>query len=182
LRRDEASEGSWPEIETVRRDDFEGLVWTVPDVRMKNKHDHAVPLTAAILALVGEKPKRKDAPPYIFLTTGGNRPFSGFSKAKAALDKQIAKLRKEEGREPMAPWKQHDLRRTAKTLMARAGVRPDISERVLAHTIQGVQGVYDRYEYLKEKHDALTKLTALINRIVDPPTDNVVPIAMWQEV
>jgi hypothetical protein len=32
-----------------------------------------------------------------------------------------------------------------KTLMARAGVRPDISERVLAHMIPGVEGICDRY-------------------------------------
>jgi hypothetical protein len=37
LRRNEASEGSWPEIETVRRDDFEGPARTVPGARMKNK-------------------------------------------------------------------------------------------------------------------------------------------------
>jgi hypothetical protein len=40
--------------------------------------------------------------------------------------------------------------RTAKTLMQRAGVRADISERVLAHVIEGV---YDRYGYLPEKLD-----------------------------
>jgi integrase len=175
LRRNEASEGSWPEIETVRRDDFEGPAWTVPSARMKNKHDHAVPLTAAVLALIGPRPKKTDATPFIFSTTGGTRPFSGFSKAKAALDEQIAKVRKEKGREPMAAWTQHDLRRTAKTLMARAGVRPDISERVLAHTIPGVAGTYDRWEYLPEKLDALEKLAALIDRIVHP-ANNVVPL------
>jgi integrase len=126
--RDEASEGSWPEVQTLRRDDFEGEVWVIPAPRMKNKLDHAVPLTAAILALVGEKPKKTDAPPYIFSTTGGKRPFSGFSKAKAALDERIAKLRKEDGREPMPRWTQHDLRRTAKTLMgARACGRTFLS-------------------------------------------------------
>ena len=38
----------------------------------------------------------------------------------------------------MPNWTLHDLRRTAKTLMVRAGVRPDISERVLGHVIGGV--------------------------------------------
>jgi hypothetical protein len=51
-------------------------------------------------------------------------------------------------------------------MMARAGVRPDISERVLAHAIPGVEGVYDRYEYLAEKRDALERLAALIWGIV----------------
>jgi hypothetical protein len=79
----------------------------------------------------------------VFSTTRGENPFSGYSKAKAALDKEIAKLRKKEGRDPMPPWTlSRDVRRTAKTLMQRAGVRPDISERVLAHAIPGVAGVY----------------------------------------
>lgn len=63
-------------------------------------------------------------------------------------------------------WTLHDLRRTAKTLMARAGVRPDISERVLGHAIPGVEGVYDRHSYRDEKLDALERLAALVLRIV----------------
>jgi hypothetical protein len=35
-------------------------------------------------------------------------------------------------------WTLHDLRRTAKTLMVRPGVRPDISELTLGHGIPGV--------------------------------------------
>jgi hypothetical protein len=104
----------------------------------------------------------------LFSTVGGITPFSGYSKAKKALGEQIAIMRQEDGRDPMPPWKLHDLRRTAKTLMARAGVRPDISERVLSHVIPGVEGVYDCYSYLAEKRDALDKLAALVDRIVNP--------------
>ena len=60
--------------------------------------------------------------------------------------------------------------------MSRAGIRPDIAERVLGHVIPGVGGVYDRFEYLSEKRDALEKLAALIERIVNPPSPNVVPL------
>jgi hypothetical protein len=54
-------------------------------------------------------------------------------------------------------------------------VRSEHAERVLAHVIPGVEGVYDRYEYLVEKRDALTKLAALIDRIVHP-VDNVIEL------
>lgn len=176
LRRTEASRGSWREIATVYRDNIDGYhgdVWTVPMARMKNKLDHAVPLTPAVLALIGERPKDAKTRPFLFSTVGGTKPFGGYSKAKAALDEQIAKIRKADGREPMPQWQLHDLRRTAKTLMARAGVRPDISERVLSHVIPGVEGIYDCYEYLKEKADALTRLAVLVDRIVNaavPPS------------
>jgi hypothetical protein len=72
----------------------------------------------------------------------------------------------------MPGWKLHDLRWTAKTLMARAEVRRDISERVLSHVIPGVEGVYDCYSYLPEERDGLDKLAALVDRIVkyEPPS------------
>jgi hypothetical protein len=57
--------------------------------------------------------------------------------------------------------------------MVRAGVRPDISERVLGHVIAGVEGTYDRHSYAEEKRDALEKLTTMIERILNPPPSNV---------
>ena len=75
--------------------------------------------------------------------------------------------------EPIPNWTLHDLRRTAKTLMARAGVRPDISERVLGHVIAGVEGTYDRHSYADEKRDALEKLAEMIERILSPLPSNV---------
>ena len=78
--------------------------------------------------------------------------------------------------EPIANWTLHDLRRTAKTLMARAGVRPDISERVLGHVIAGVEGTYDRHSYADEKRDALEQLATMIERIWNPRTAGVVAL------
>jgi integrase len=88
----------------------------------------------------------------------GNSHFSGFSKGKAALDKAA----------PMPQWGLHDLRRTARSLMSRAGTRPDIAERVLGHAIPGVGGTYDRHEYREHKVQALRELAALIQNILAP--------------
>jgi integrase len=76
----------------------------------------------------------------------------------------------------MPGWVLHDLRRTARSLLSRAGVRPDIAERVLGHSLQGVEAVYDRHAYSAEKADALRRLAALIDSIVQP-RENVVPLA-----
>ena len=75
--------------------------------------------------------------------------------------------------EPIPNWTLHDLRRTAKTLMVRAGVRPDISERVLGHVIAGVEGTYDRHSYENEKRVALEKLAEMVERILNPLPSNV---------
>ena len=65
-------------------------------------------------------------------------------------------------------WTLHDLRRTARSLMSRAGVPADHAERCLGHVMPGVSGVYDPYEYLEEKRDAFNKLAASIKGIVNP--------------
>ena len=62
-------------------------------------------------------------------------------------------------------------------MMARAGVRPDISERVLGHVIAGVEGTYDRHSYADEKREALEKLATMIERILNPQPSNVVTLA-----
>ena len=67
----------------------------------------------------------------------------------------------------MEPWTLHDLRRTARSLMSRAGVQPHIAERVLGHVQPGVAGIYDRHSYRDEKADALQRLAGLIDGIID---------------
>jgi len=66
-------------------------------------------------------------------------------------------------------YRLHDLRRSAKTLMARAKVDRSISERVLGHLIGNkVERAYDQYDYASEKNRALAKLAAMIEGIVHP--------------
>ena len=60
--------------------------------------------------------------------------------------------------------------------MSRAGIRPDISERVLGHVIKGVEGIYDRHAYAEEKAHALKALAGLIEKIINPPSGNVVSL------
>ncbi len=126
-------------------------------------HAFQVPLSRATLQLIG--PGRKK---FIFSTNVGRRPFSGFSKSKAELDRKINELRARDARKAMPSWVLHDLRRTARSLMSRAGVPSDIAERVLGHAIGGVRAVYDRHDFLVEKADALEKLAALVDRIINP--------------
>ncbi|MGQ7793758.1 tyrosine-type recombinase/integrase [Faunimonas sp. B44] len=103
---------------------------------------------------------------YVFPGRGDGH-FNGFSPCKRALDKKLPGIE---------PWRFHDLRRTARSLMSRAGVRPEIAERVMGHVIAGVEGVYDRHRYRDEKAEALRALAGLIGGIVDPQ-NRVVPMA-----
>jgi integrase len=163
-RRDEVAQMAESEI---GNDDL----WVIPAERYKTNIANAVPLTPRTLAVLESVRPVADAngkrTGFVFSTNEG-RPFSGFSKAKRALDETIAEVRQAEGREPMSSWTLHDLRRTARSLMSRAGVSADIAERVLGHVIPGVRGVYDRHEYAAEKRDALERLAGLVELILNP--------------
>ena len=151
-------------------------IWTIPPERYKAKRPNFVPLSKAALAVIAAQPNHDNCD-YVF-PSRANTPYSGFSKSKAKLDKAVFAAMKNRAKKgakvgPIPNWTLHDLRRTAKTLMARAGVRPDISERVLGHVIAGVEGTYDRHSYANEKRDALEKLAAQIERILNPLPSNV---------
>ena len=66
----------------------------------------------------------------------------------------------------MKPWSPHDLRRTARTNMARIGVLDEVGEEVINHMKPGVVGVYNKYRYDEEKKDALQKWEALLLEIL----------------
>lgn len=169
-RRGEAADMSTTELE--------GELWTIPAARYKTKRDHVIPLSATASALIAASAPAKPTKNahFVFSTTNGAIAFSGFSKGKNELDKAIAKLREREGRPSMDDWTFHDLRRTARTLLARAGVRDDIAERCLGHVIKGVEKVYNRYAYLDEKRAAFEALALLVSRILNP-TANVEELA-----
>jgi integrase len=158
VRRNEAAR--------MDRSEVAGDEWTIPAARMKGKKDFLVPLTAAAKAIFAQLPVIGDAESGPVFTTDGRRPIAGFAVFKAAFDKACG----------VTGWTIHDLRRTARTLLSRAGVSVDIAERVLAHVIGGIRGVYDRHEFKDEKRGALESLASQIERILNPPAGNVVPL------
>ena len=161
------------EVAGMRAAEIHDNTWTVPADRAKNGRPNDVPLPAIAYQEIGRLPLTGD---HVF-GKRGNKPFSGFSKAKRELDEVMRKaLRTNAPAAKWKPWVLHDLRRTARSLLSRVGVSADIAERLLNHAIPGVRGVYDRHKYIEEKREALVRLAALIERIVNPDL-NVIDLA-----
>jgi len=157
-RRSEASGMRWSELDPAGD-------WTLPGPRNKTKLDLVRPLSKAALAVMGTKP---DDAIFVFSTDNGATAVSGFSKLKTAFDRAVTAglLKDNPEAQPLPNWTLHDLRRTARSRMSRAGVPTDHAERVLGHVIGGVRGTYDRYEYREEKRDALEKLARQFDWII----------------
>jgi integrase len=154
-RRSEAGKMTWGEIEDG--------VWTLPAARNKTKIDLVRPLSNAALSVLAEL-QQGNTKRAVFSVKIGS-PITGYWNYKLEVDRVTG----------VTGWTIHDLRRTARSLMSRAGVNADIAERCLGHVIGGVRGIHDRHEYLEEKKRAFEALAAQIDRIVNPK-ENVVSI------
>jgi integrase len=130
-------------------------VWHVPTEHRQKGVGGALPLPPMALEIIKSRPIVAGNE-FVFAGRGGSH-FSGYSKCKAAFERALT---------AMPQWQLHDLRRTARSLMSRAGVPSEHAERVLGHTIPGVEGVYDRHRYEAEKGRALAALAELIAGIL----------------
>jgi integrase len=149
-RRDEVASMRWSDL------DLEGCLWTLPADRNKSKHEHVIPLTPQVVSILKSIPRTHAV--LIFPARGRDNPISGFSKWKRELDSLSG----------TSDWTLHDIRRTVSTGLARMGVLPHVTERILNHstgTLGGVAGVYNRFGYLPEMREALERWSCVLDEI-----------------
>lgn len=159
----------------LRRSELERGDWVIPAVRYKTKLDHVIPLSGPAIKIITTMAKVGKGD--LVFTVDGDAQLRGWGSRKLDFDKlmlaQLRQLAMEAGENAsdvkLERWTLHDLRRSARTLMSRAGVLGDHAERCLGHVIGGVEGTYDRYEYRTEKLEAFTKLADIVQSIVNPP-------------
>jgi integrase len=158
----EVAEMQWQEV------DLDKALWAIPPERMKGDTAHEVPLPPMAVEILKSLPRWTG--PYIFSTTGGARPISGFSKMKLRIDAALA--------EAIPAWRFHDLRRTMRTGLGGLPVPANVSEMCLAHAQPGLHQIYDRHSYRAEKRRAFELWAAQLKDIVEPGgRSNVIPIA-----
>ena len=139
--------------------DLDGNVWKIRTEEREKGNAGEIVLPDVAMQIISTRPRSGG---YVFPSRGGKQ-LGGWAKYKRKLDRDSG----------VTGWVLHDLRRSARSLMARAGVRPDVAERVMGHAIAGIEGVYNRFQYRHEKADALKRLAQQIMDIVVPPPANV---------
>jgi integrase len=153
-RRDDWAEAKWSEVSGL---DGDYPLLTVPAARYKVGQTHEVPLTPLAVTLLNSLPRFAGSD-WIF-TINGTHPISSFTRPKSKLDKAAG----------VEGWTLHDLRRTARTLMANLEVADETAERVLGHSLGGLMATYNVSRHRKQKMSALVALEADLLRIVDIP-------------
>lgn len=147
-------------IHTRELAEVDGVLWlTIPGARMKAGKGHRVPLVGRAAEIVKARTPADGG--YLFPRRDRKEPIeqkvlgvevyacSGRSKAAAYTHRQVC---------PVGAWAPHDLRRTARTLLAQMACPFEVAETLLAHELPGISGTYNRAQYQAEKVDWLTRL------------------------
>jgi integrase len=145
--------------------------WRLPAERVKNASAHEVPLSEMAIALFSEAVARSKDKHLVFPSPIVGAPIAGHSVAKA-LKRSLEGL-------GLKNFTAHDLRRTAASRMAKAGIPRLVVDKLLNHVSADrstIAGVYDRYSYWREKTEAMdvwaSALTAILAR--QDPEHNVI--------
>jgi integrase len=165
-RRDELGHMHMDEL-TLENSQWVKPTWLLPASRAKNGREHSIPLSAPAVDLLTKATETRDA--HVF-GHGETRGFSGWSKAKKALDKRIA-----DAGGKLDHWTLHDLRRSFSAGLQRLKIEPHIIEACLNHAAPKLQRTYQTHDYEDERRTALAAWAAHVTTIVHKTGDNVVP-------
>ncbi|MEY8238836.1 MAG: tyrosine-type recombinase/integrase [Cycloclasticus sp.] len=172
-RVSEVSQAKWAEFNTSQ------CLWEIPASRTKNGKAHLIPLNEITMNVLDEIQAHKDSSPYLFphrLDSNKPIPLATISRAANRFTSNKAN-----NFEPFTP---RDLRRTCKTRMGELGLSKEIRDRINNHALNDVSSRhYDRYDYLKEKQNALDAWGKRLEQIVGSSSlDNVVAINNLKEL
>lgn len=166
VRKSELIGASWKEF------DLDAGLWHLPAIRTKTEAAITIPLSNTVLGWFNELKRLSCGSEWVL---PARKMQNNLHMAESTLSVALAKVK-----HGLEPFTIHDLRRTAKTLLASLGVKPHISERCLNHKIKGVEGIYDGYDYFEERKLALNALSDLLIQIEGGAIEKVIPIKSTQ--
>lgn len=161
VRKGELIAAKWEEFDTTAK------LWHLPEGRSKTGAAITIPIPDTALGWLKELHIRANGSEYV---------FPARKRGKVAhisadtLNSALQKLHKEGKFGEVEHFTVHDLRRTCRSLLASIGVAGHVAERCLNHKLKGVEGIYDRYDYMGERREALDKLGAIIAPMVNVGT------------
>jgi len=167
VRKSELCCAQWNEF------DLDKALWNLPEGRSKTGAPITIPLPSQVIAWLNELKMRACGSDYIFpARRSSKKPHMGNDTLNRAISSMFGHAA---GRMTQPPnlmgdvkhFSPHDLRRTFRSLAASVGVTGHIAERCLNHKLKGVEGIYDRHDYLEERTAAHAKVATLLEPIIN---------------
>ncbi|MEQ4658396.1 tyrosine-type recombinase/integrase [Providencia manganoxydans] len=131
--------------------------------RNKSRRDHTLPISPLMELCVSNLFAASQNSEW--LCPSSKQPNTVISKGAAA--QAIRRMVRDTQHFGLQEFMPRDLRRTARTKLAELGVQNDVSRKIMNHALEGIDRVYDRYNYLDHMKSALDMLSANIREIID---------------
>ena len=152
--KEEVLSAQWKEF------DLENRLWTIPKSHTKNKQIHIVPLGGIAISLIKKSRRISDGKELLFPM----RDDDGVPMPYRTLSQAIRRLCSQGVIDKFQP---RDLRRTWKTRTGEIGLTKDVRDRIQNHAMHDVSSKhYDRYDYLKEKREAMEQWDRYLMKIL----------------
>lgn len=162
VRKTELIHATWDEF------NFTTQTWLLPAHRSKTEVEITIPIPEQAIAWLHELQIRACGSIYLFPSRRTSKnPFMSADTLNRAVSKLFGR---EPGKKKQPPnvmgdiehFTVHDLRRTCRSLLAQLGIESVVAEKCLNHKLKGVEGIYNRHDYLSERKTALSKLADFI--------------------
>jgi integrase len=142
----------------IQREWQRGDVLTIPGARTKNGRDHGIPILPLAAATLNACPRDGD---FYFPSRHSNERSINPSSLNRILD-EVQQETSTSG------WQLRDIRRTFRSNMARLKVPRDVCEVLINHAPSVLDEIYDRYDRLEEKREALAKYEGFLIQLLGP--------------
>ena len=160
-RVEEILHAQWSEFDLTEK------IWAIPGERRKTRgftsEAHIVPLTDFHISLLKEIKDTTRHQRFLFPARDRQSP-----RRYDSLTHAVRKFVHANGIHSFSP---RDIRRTFKTLCGSLGIPLELRNRLQGHAMNDVGSVhYDRYDYLREKREAMEQWTTGLTKILGPRT------------
>lgn len=154
---------------SMRFDEIRDGIWTIPGSKTKNGYANVVPLPNLALEIISEMKDNSNGNIYVFESPKDHQqPISWLGRATKHIKVQSS----------VKDFRMHDLRRTVATNLAKLGVSREIAERLRNHRKAsgeaGLEGIYNRYDYMKEKREAMNTWNLRLNKIISGELEAII--------
>lgn len=167
VRKSELVAARWSEF------DLDAAMWRLPGERTKTGAAIDIPLPGAAVECLRDLHRLADGAEWVLPARKMQHRLIPHIHENT-LNVALAKVKRL--MPGVSPFCVHDFRRTARTHLAALGVDPHIAERCLNHKLKGMEGIYDRHDYLGERRRALELWAGFLQACEAGKDWNVVPL------
>ncbi|ELQ4609140.1 site-specific integrase [Salmonella enterica] len=148
----------------VQEFDLKRGVWN-QGTRNKSARHHSLPLSSLMKKCVEELINYGKGSKW--LVPSNKQPGKDVPMSKVAIAQALRRILERPELMDVEAFTPRDLRRTARSYFPALGINPEVSRKIMNHSLEGMDRVYDRHDYMDEMRVALEGFSTYIASIVN---------------